>query len=338
MRNNIAVTVIITAHSRKNFLLQAINSVISMRLHIDNYQIIVVKNFYDSEIDTFISNHGILNLYCTDLNLGSKIEYSLKFIKGEIVFFLDDDDIFSQDKVETIARYFLSDTDIFYIHNGQNIIDENGNLLKRNKISNRQNDLKTIKIDQESEKKVYRLLLRKCLSFNLSSISIRREVLEKLKLFLPRVYLRTDLVILASSLDLNPKVIGYTDSPLTKYRIHGKNLSKFEIGSISNYNFLQDSITNLSNLKHFSKCSLINSLCDYFIMQTKIKVNLFLALDRHNTIYELSVTDLLKQVISSHKLENIVYYVLMKISAFKPSFFMFTYKVYRKISTMFNYS
>ncbi|EQD28177.1 cell wall biosynthesis glycosyltransferase, partial [mine drainage metagenome] len=47
------ISVIITAYQRKNYLLDALNSAVNQTLDRKYYEIIVVKNFSDSEIDAF---------------------------------------------------------------------------------------------------------------------------------------------------------------------------------------------------------------------------------------------------------------------------------------------
>ena len=47
------ISVIITAYNRKEYLLDAINSVINQTLDKKYYEIIVIKNYNDSKIDDF---------------------------------------------------------------------------------------------------------------------------------------------------------------------------------------------------------------------------------------------------------------------------------------------
>ena len=53
------VSVIITAYNRKEFLLNAIKSVLNQRLDKKYYEIIVIKNFRDKNIDDFIKDKKI---------------------------------------------------------------------------------------------------------------------------------------------------------------------------------------------------------------------------------------------------------------------------------------
>ena len=69
------ISVIITAHNRKEFLLEAVNSALNQTLPKDEYEIIVVKNFQD--FDDILTNLGISPSFREDL--GYTIKRSLKY-------------------------------------------------------------------------------------------------------------------------------------------------------------------------------------------------------------------------------------------------------------------
>jgi len=56
------ISVIITAHNRRRFLLEAVNSALNQTLPKDEYEIIVVKNFEDERIDKFLEEHYVKNI------------------------------------------------------------------------------------------------------------------------------------------------------------------------------------------------------------------------------------------------------------------------------------
>ncbi|MEM3811936.1 MAG: glycosyltransferase [Thermoplasmata archaeon] len=53
------ISVIITAYNRKEYLLDAIKSVINQTLNRGFYEIIVVKNFHDKDIDNYITENKV---------------------------------------------------------------------------------------------------------------------------------------------------------------------------------------------------------------------------------------------------------------------------------------
>ena len=85
------ISVIITAYNRREFLLNAIKSVLSQTLDKKYYEIIVIKNFQDDIIDNFISENNIKGIISTDNSLGGKLIEALNVATGEIISFLEDD-------------------------------------------------------------------------------------------------------------------------------------------------------------------------------------------------------------------------------------------------------
>ena len=59
--SNSMISVIITAYNRRDYLIDAMNSVLSQTLKKERYEVIVVKNFYDKELDEFIYKNGFIS-------------------------------------------------------------------------------------------------------------------------------------------------------------------------------------------------------------------------------------------------------------------------------------
>ena len=69
------ISIIITAHKRKEYLLDAFKSAYNQTLSKNKYEIIVTKNFVDDELDSFIKNHG--GKLITGLNKFEKFENNI---------------------------------------------------------------------------------------------------------------------------------------------------------------------------------------------------------------------------------------------------------------------
>jgi len=125
------ISVIIIANNRKIFLKDAIKSVLNQSLDRNFYEIIIVKNFKDKDIDDFIDQNVLLNIFSEDNNtiLGKFLE-GIKNSKGDIIAFLEDDDRFHKDKQKIVNEIF-SDEDVVYYHNASQYIDEDGRFLDR---------------------------------------------------------------------------------------------------------------------------------------------------------------------------------------------------------------
>jgi Glycosyltransferases involved in cell wall biogenesis len=110
------ISVIITAHNRREFLLEAVNSALNQTLPKDEYEIIVVKNFEDERIDKFLEEHGVRNIVTNEGPLGAKIARGVEESKGEIISFLEDDDLWLPQKLEKVKQVF-QDENVIYYHN-----------------------------------------------------------------------------------------------------------------------------------------------------------------------------------------------------------------------------
>ncbi|WP_338100432.1 glycosyltransferase, partial [Metallosphaera sedula] len=70
------ISVIITAHNRKEYLMQAVDSALNQTLPKTEYEVIVVKNFedYDEELE----KKGVKSIVTSEKELGEKIVIGTK--------------------------------------------------------------------------------------------------------------------------------------------------------------------------------------------------------------------------------------------------------------------
>jgi Glycosyltransferases involved in cell wall biogenesis len=137
------ISVIITAHNRREFLLEAVNSALNQSLPKDEYEIIIVKNF--SEYDDILRNLGVKTVFSEEENQGADIVNALSYAEGKVICFLDDDDIWVTWKLEKVKEAFKEEGLGYYHHallafrQGENIselidkLQENNNEFLRNR-------------------------------------------------------------------------------------------------------------------------------------------------------------------------------------------------------------
>jgi len=234
------ISVIVTAYNRRKYLPFALRSLEAQTLPRDKFEVIVVKNFEDKKSDDIISRNGWKDVYEDSTYHGRKILAGLEESKGDVITFLEDDDMYVPERLEAIYRAFKSYDRLVYFHNSQKIIDENGNLLERPPpsppisknlvggspivvdISELQKLAKRYKIDAAD----LVLRLRARADFNSSSESIRRSALEANAHLLKEAPVGIDIFIFASSLRAGG-LMYFTDEKLTLYRVHGENWSSY---------------------------------------------------------------------------------------------------------------
>ncbi|MFP3287127.1 MAG: glycosyltransferase family 2 protein [Acidilobus sp.] len=234
------ISVIVTAYNRRRYLPFALRSLEAQTLPRDKFEVIVVKNFDDKGSDDIISRNGWKDLYEDSTYHGRKILVGLEESKGDVITFLEDDDMYVPERLEEVYKAFTSYDRLVYFHNSQTLIDGNGNLLERPppSLPTPKNLIggSTIVIDINELQKLAKrykvdvadlvLRLRAHADFNSSSESIRRSALEANAHLLKEAPIGVDLFIFASSLRAGG-LMYFTDERLTLYRVHGENLSSY---------------------------------------------------------------------------------------------------------------
>lgn len=242
------ISVIISSYNRVKYLDSAISSVLNQSLDRKYYEIIVVKNFKDSHIDELIKKNNIKNVYLNEKSLSIKILKGLDIAEGEIISFLDDDDRFSERKLENVYNIFKNNK-INYYHNDSIIVDDLDRLIKYRKLG---------------------------ISENLSSISIRKSIIDTN--ILKMVNRGIDLIMFLFALEYGG--ILEDNNKLTTYRLHN-SVSHIIYNNFSEYrNFelltLDDTIRDFQNIKYKFKSKQAIEFINAFLSSLIIKKNILL--------------------------------------------------------------
>ena len=67
------ISVIITAYNRREFIRDAVNSVINSALPDDEYEIIVIKNFRDEYVDNIVEKTGGKSIITDIVSIGLRL-------------------------------------------------------------------------------------------------------------------------------------------------------------------------------------------------------------------------------------------------------------------------
>lgn len=220
------ISVIVCAFNRKDYVNNAINSILNQTLDQSLYELIVVSNF---EIKLKIDkNYNYINIVKTTSNKRLNLMvYGIKEAKGEILCFLDDDDLFSKDKLEEVLEMFVNNDKLGYLHNSFSLIDKNGNNVTDNQL---------IKLWKQARKDYHiphvkvKRYLRKITNYsglvNLSSMSIRSSIIDKNTLdYFENLPGNMDEFIFYELLRSNYDLL-LSKNILSFYRLHNQNNSK----------------------------------------------------------------------------------------------------------------
>ena len=207
----ISISVIITGyHTRKQYIYDALNSVIKQSYPIEQYEIIIAKDYRDKNITKITSgkeNH-IIDLTVSDANIGDTLVKAIEKASGDIICFLDDDDMFFDNKLEVVFNEFNSDKDVTFLRNEVSEIDKNGNnTLRPNEWGERtKNDMEVTNNTSMSDEILRNTGLMSCISIKRAIILPHLKILSRLTcnpdlfMFLIAFYSNTKLKIIKKQL------------------------------------------------------------------------------------------------------------------------------------------
>ncbi len=233
MNDNIQVSVVVTAYNRRMFIKNAINSILRQTLPRVNYEVIVVKNYEDKDLDSFLLNNGcILEKSNDNDTFGACLVKGILRSRGAIICFLDDDDEFIYTKLEKVFDEF-SENRLQFFHNGMIPINDEGYKLEKHWIWKMAPET-DILVSNPLEYLDYKKLFRIGADFGASSICISKELAYKLVPNLGRLTSASDnFMFYMACTDVHP--IKISSERLTKYRIHAFNSSKPMSNSFPDY-------------------------------------------------------------------------------------------------------
>ena len=212
------ISVIVTAYNRKEYLREAVESIINQTLNKEYYEIIIIKNFL-TPFDKDWKEKGIKILFLENGNIGTFLKLGVRMAKGEIIVFLDDDDIFFTNKLGILYNFFKVHKEVVYYHNNTIAIDERGRQIDETIIPKCKDYLIT---DCQKKSTLYTFILNKHY-FNLSSTAVRKRILLKYLEYFDNVTSTDDFMTFVSV--ASKGVLVCSPKVLTKYRVHNKNAS-----------------------------------------------------------------------------------------------------------------
>lgn len=216
------VSVIVTCYDRREFLLSALESLTTQDAPVGSFEVIVVKNFMDDEIDMFCKDHGYKAVHTQTTSQGGLAAEGVLHSTGRVLSFLDDDDKFSSSKVAAVKDIF-SDEEVIFYHNAHCLIDAQGIPKPGNKLKPPKKEIR-FRVNHDTDlRKVLRengLYHLGTLFFNLSSISVIRDVALEHMSDLQEMKSRPDDFIFFASLKRNNGIIVIGPDVLTLYREH----------------------------------------------------------------------------------------------------------------------
>lgn len=264
------ISVIITAFNRKEYLIKAVRSVLDQTLSREHFEIIVTKNFVDIEIDKFLQENNVRTLLDFSNKIGMMLYNSVNETKGDVIAFLDDDDLFDPDKLHLVFENFKNDPFLVYFHNSIRTIDPLGKQINHpfNQTCNRISF--AFKVNALSERKVIWNLRP---DFNNSSISIKKSIFSS---FISDFETLEDVCLFAIACE-SKGVMKFETRPLTYYRVHSSttNISSKNIDfAVRNEKLWRRNRLLLINIKSSCSHKICLNLLESRILEADLHLNL----------------------------------------------------------------
>ncbi len=217
----------VTAYNRTTFLKHSIGSIFAQNLNEIKTEIIIVSNF-DFPIDTNRKDVRIRKIIMEG-TIGEFLYQGIKESSGDLIAFLDDDDLWERGRLKRVIEVF-SDKKIVFYHNLYSYIDSHGksiDYVRKVERNNNNSFSSEIIFNSSYHMGKLKLAIKMKADFNLSCIAVRKSMVIKYIDTLKMITGSTDgfffwiAVISQGSLFIDNKC-------LTEYRVHSLNVSGSE--------------------------------------------------------------------------------------------------------------
>ena len=206
------VSVVVTAYNRKKYLPEALRSLERQTLDKGKFEVIVVKNFEDPASDEIIRRNGWRWVYSDERWQGPFTLAGVEEARGEVVAFLDDDDMYAPERLQVVERAFEEAKELVYFHNAQLLVDELGRPAGARGLGGGRLCFTPASVP-------LRKANRLAVDFNSSSIAVRRDVLASGAGLIKLIRRSFDTALFAASLRYGEgRALCHVGEPLTLYR------------------------------------------------------------------------------------------------------------------------
>lgn len=122
------LSIVVTAYRRRQFLLEAVRSIAAGSADPSSYEVVVVKDFSDPEVDAELMRIGPrVRLITEDFpRVGGSLARGVREAQGDVIAFLDDDDRFAPEKVATVLQQFRNSPGLGFFRHAYRAIDAEG--------------------------------------------------------------------------------------------------------------------------------------------------------------------------------------------------------------------
>lgn len=262
------ISVILMAYNRQSFIKEALSSIIEQTLDRCFFEVIVIKNFWNYDVDKILEFEGFQNIVIDKpMPAPEMLSTAIDHARNEIISFLDDDDLFDKGKLERTFNLFNKSKDVVFHHSGVSVFTTQGSRYHNDR------NLKIVPDKPLYLKGPYydtRIIYYNA-GFSLSSMSILRDSIDMH--YFRSLITNPDMFMLFSAMK-TAKTIIIDNEALTFYRVHGDNVSinisrenviKFNEKYFRTYYQIDEMIYGYKKLQKYLKIYMLPALLDFHI-------------------------------------------------------------------------
>ena len=238
----------IFAYNRKQFIKNALDSVIASYGNFDNIEIIISTCISRDELELGPVPPTVRYITFSPKTLyGEQLLETVKMSNGEILLFLEDDDVFNYSKIKKILDLFQTSNEVIAVKNAAAQVKSEAYIdqkvfVKEPEVFHHITKSRDYNTDLLTPRDIYDMISNR-IFYNPSTISVKRSVILENENLIRN---NEPIDILLSAAILNSHgLIKYIDKNLTAYRLHSSNDSYF--GQERDADKLRERILRTSN-------------------------------------------------------------------------------------------
>ena len=217
------------AYRRTTFLRAALESVLSQTIPRESVEVLVTKDFASPAIDRFLAENGVHALLDDDPHIGPWMWRAISATRAPLVAFLDDDDLYTPDRLAHVLKVFREHPALGYYRNRVAPVNAGGASLPAkfwgpHEVDGELDRTGSLYIAPEAKVAALPTVRQTHPLFNSSSIVIRREILSRELVDHFRQVQNPDPFLFLAGV-VSPYGLYLDRERLTKYRRHPENIT-----------------------------------------------------------------------------------------------------------------
>jgi glycosyltransferase involved in cell wall biosynthesis len=221
------VSVVVVAYQRADFVRDAVRSVIGQTLEPSQFEVVLLTDVTNLDLGPMGNAGRVVQVALPPGSWGEWVLSALPECHGEVLCFLDDDDLFDRGKLASVLSTFDRHPSVGYYHNRISRFVEASSPSQPYAPDTRGRpvgpDCGLVEASQKTRAVIDRLFWDAG-GFNDSAIAVRREVLASHGPLMAELELGHSLALFYAAA-LGKWDLFFDATPLTRYRIHAGNRS-----------------------------------------------------------------------------------------------------------------